>query len=181
MRSPHCCGRPVVVAIITARPVVLPRHVAITTLLRSSRCRCDQHCTSRSCAPPRCDHHIVAVVPLSLRSTLHVPKLSPATLRSPHCCGRPVVVAINTARPVVVPRHVAITTLLRSSRCRCDQHCTSRSCPPSRCDHHIVAVVPFWPFDGAIITAGVGGWNTLCVVVDMKQKQSGAVSVCDRV
>ena len=26
------------------------------------------------------------------------------------------VVAINTARPVVVPRHVAITTLLRSSR-----------------------------------------------------------------
>ena len=64
---------------------------------------------------------------------------------------------------------------------RCDHHCTSRSCPPSRCDHHIVAVVPFWSFDGAIITAGVRGWHTLCVVVDMKQKQSGTVSMCNRV
>ena len=76
--------------------------------------------------------------------------------------ARPVVVLI-TARPVVVlitarPVVVLIT---------------------ARCDHHLVAVAPFWHFDGAIFTAGVRGWHTHCVVVDMKQKQ--AVYVCNRV
>ena len=61
----------------------------------------------------------------------------------------------------------------------CAQHCTSRCCLPSRSDHHVVAVVPLWPFGGAIVTAGVRGW--LCMMDDMKQKQSGAVSVCNRV
>ena len=65
-----------------------------------------------------------------------------------------------------------------TSRCF-SQHCTSCCCLPSRCDHHVVAVVLLWPFYGAIITASVRGW--LCMVVDMKQKQSGVVSVCNRV
>ena len=67
--------------------------------------------------------------------------------------ARPVVVFI-TARPFFVP------VTLRSP---------------------LIAVVPFWPFDGAIFTAGVRGWHTLCVVVDMKQKQAGAVYVCNLV
>ena len=88
--------------------------------------------------------------------------------------ARPVVVFI-TARPVVVfitARHVVV--FIKNA---------SRGCHPSRCDHHIAAVVPFWPFDGAIITAGVTGWHTLCMVVDMKQKQWGqylCVTGCSR-
>ena len=80
--------------------------------------------------------------------------------------ARPVVVFI-TARPVVVfitarPVVVFITTrpvvvfIIGKSSC-CDHHFTSRCCLPSRSDHHVVAVVPLWPFDGAIITAGVRG------------------------
>ena len=47
-------------------------HCCVMFITGESSC-CDPHCTSRSCPPSRCDHHIVAVVPLSLRSTLHVP------------------------------------------------------------------------------------------------------------
>ena len=70
---------------------------------------CAQHCTSRSCAhhctSRSCAHHCTS------RSCAHH-----CTSRSFAHHARPVVV-LNTARPVVVSRHVAINTLLRSSRC----------------------------------------------------------------
>ena len=87
------------------------------------------------------------------------------------CCTEFQVAASEGAKNVkrICDRHRHVVVLVNAgSRYHCCvMFITGKSScsPSSRCDHHIVAVVPFWPFDGAIITAGVRGWRTLCMVV----------------
>ena len=146
----------------------LSLHVAFFTGKSSY---CDHHCTSRSCAQHstsrNCAQHCT-----SRSCAQHSTSRSCVQHSTSRSCAQH-----STSRNCA--QHCTSRSCAQHSTSRsCAQHCTSRCCLPSRCDHHVVAVVPLWPFDGAIITAGVRGW--LCVVVDMKQKQSGAVSVCNR-
>ena len=161
----------------------------VTFITGESSC-CDNHCTSRSCVRRgtsrncvnHCTSRSLAHHCTSRSCVNHCTSLSCAhhcTSRScaHHCTSRS---CVNHCTSRSCSQHCTSRSCAQHCTSRsCAQHCTSRCCLPSRCDHHVVAVVPLWPFDGAITTAGVRGW--LCVVVDMKQKQSGAVSVCNRV
>ena len=90
-------------------------HCCVMFITTGSHCR-DYHCTSRSLL----ENQVVAIItarPVVVLNTARpVVVLNIARPVVALNTARPVVV-LNTARPVVVSRHVAITTLLRSSRC----------------------------------------------------------------
>ena len=99
-------------------------HCCVMFITTGSHCR-DYHCTSRSLL----ENQVVAIItarPVVVLITAcpvivfniarPVVLLNTARPVIVLNTARPVVV-LNTARPVVVSRHVAINTLLRSSRC----------------------------------------------------------------
>ena len=108
-------------------------HCCVMFITTGSHCR-DYHCTSRSLLTNQVVAIIIArpvVVLITARPVVVLITARPVVLL---ITARPVVVlntarpvvvlntarpvvVLNTARPVFVSRHVAITTLLRSSRC----------------------------------------------------------------
>ena len=99
-------------------------HCCVMFITTGSHCR-DYHCTSRSLLENQVVAIITArpiVVLITARPVIVFNIARPVVLLN---TARPVVVlntarpvvVLNTARPVVVSRHVAINTLLRSSRC----------------------------------------------------------------
>ena len=99
-------------------------HCCVMFITTGSHCR-DYHCTSRSLL----ENQVVAIITarpvivlIAARPVIVLITARPVVVLN---TARPVVVlniarpvvVLNTARPVVVSRHVAITTLLRSSRC----------------------------------------------------------------
>ena len=113
-RDYHCTSRSLlenqVVAIITARPVVVLITARPVIVLITAR-QVIVLITARPVVVLITARPVIVFI--TARPVVVLNTARPAVVLN---IARPVVV-LNTARPVVVSRHVAINTLLRSSRC----------------------------------------------------------------